>query len=429
MSVFIPTQPRDEHGLMFAAGEPLVFHCHHYNIALQDTIEECLPESAGEILCDAATEVAYAQLSAILHANPAVLALAQRLDLAAQVHARLGFGLLHMAGDAHGGRAHTTRSHYSHGYRTKQRVRQEPACWFHAGFVAAAFAMATGRPAGSFAVRELRCAAVSGGDCEFLVEPAARPIRPSIGQGQLPITIAPPLTPLGHVDAPRIVSALKTLPLWGNEEGLIPAFGVYLTRHYANYYNRVSYEFTRALETAHPSFLEPARLALVEAGHICAFHTFGGISQSAEWDGLVLPMCRDKSDWLYGLVACMNALGWGAFRIAELIPGQRLVMDVYSGYESCGHLAMYGQAPLSACHLLSGGLAGLMNLLWVGDITQRPNLTTAYYNEIYSHPDAFIAEEVRCRSRGDDRCTIVATRANQAVPGNSSGTYRRVSKC
>lgn len=414
MSARMPTESRAAQGSFLLGGEPLVFHCHHYNVALQNTIEECLgPESDG-LLCDAATEVVAAQLRAVLAENPACQGFAERLQLAAELSRLLGFGVLQIEGDSEGGRVRAPRAHYAQGYRAKGIQRTKPACAFHAGFVAAAFAVAAGQPAGTYVAEEVACRAVQGGTCEFVVTNAGptgrRPIPASVGEGRVPMVLAPPLGATGHIDSPGIIQALGSLPLAGNEEGLIPAFGVYLTRHYANYYNRISYEFERRLAAAHPALLAPARMALIEAGHICAFHTFGGIGVSAEWDGLIRPQCRDRADWFHGLVACVNALGWGCWRTVELVPGELAVVDVYGSYESNGRLAMYGETTAGSCFLHNGGVAGLMNLLWVGDLTQRPTLDATYYASIYGQPDAFVAEEVRCRSKGDDRCTIVARR-------------------
>lgn len=413
MSLQIPTELREAQGSFLSAGEPLVFHCHHYNIALQKTIEECLPESAPEVLTDAATEVAHAQLSAILQANPERHGFGERLAAAAEVSRIQGFGTLRIEGDPRGGYAVAPRAHYAHGWRVKHGLRDTPTCWFHAGYLAAAFAAAAGRPAGSYEAVETSCGAVTGGDCSFVIREAGKVLPRSVGAGVVSPSDAPGVGQgelNGHINAAAIIDALRRMPIEGNEEGLIPAFGVYLTRHYANYYNRISYEFEQRLGQTHPSLLEPARLALIEAGHRCAFHTFGGIGESIEWEGLILPMCRDKSDWFHGIVACVNAFGWGCWRTVELIPGERAVLDVYGSYEASGRLAMYGRAEQGACYLHTGGLAGLMNLLWVGDLTKQPTLDSAYYDEIYSQPEAFFGEEIRCRSRGDDRCTFVATR-------------------
>jgi hypothetical protein len=410
MTVRIPTELRKQHGSFLSAGEPLVFHCHHYNVALQKTIEECLPDDCVPLLTDAATEVVAAQLAHILASNPQLQGFAARLQLAAELSRIQGFGLLQIEGDASGGRAVALRSHYSHGWLIKHGPRSQPTCWFHAGYLAAAFSAAAGTPPGSFEAVEVECAAAHGKRCVFEIRKSSRPIRPSVGEGRLPQLLAPPVGPTGNIQSQAITDAVLTLPLEGNEEGLIPAFGVYLTRHYANYYNRISYQFEQQLAQLDTSLLEPARLALVEAGHRCAFNTFGGITQSAEWDGLILPMCRDRSDWFYGIVACVNAFGWGCWRPVELVPGERAVVDIFGSYESSGRLAMYGQTDQGSCHLHNGGVAGLMNLLWVGDLTSRPVLDNAYYNSLYSASESFVGEEIRCRSRGDDRCTIVATR-------------------
>jgi hypothetical protein len=410
MSVQIPTELREAQGSFLSAGEPLVFHCHHYNVALQRTIEECLPEAAPEVLSDAATEVAQAQLREILRENPARTGFRERLHAASEVSRIQGFGTLRIDGDETGGTAVAPRAHYAHGFRVKHGLRDTPTCWFHAGYLAGAFAAAASRPAGSYQAFETSCGAVSGGDCKFLIRESSRTLPASVGAGLVGDAPVPPLGTTGNINSVAIIDALRRMPIEGNEEGLIPAFGVYLTRHYANYYNRISYEFEHRLGQTHPSLLEPARLALIEAGHRCAFHTFGGIAESVEWEGLILPMCRDKADWFHGIVACVNAFGWGCWRTVELVPGERAVLDVYNSYEASGRLAMYGRAEQGSCYLHVGGLAGLMNLLWVGDLTQHPTLDSAYYDEIYSQPEAFYGEEIRCRSKGDDRCTIVATR-------------------
>ena len=41
---------------------------------------------------------------------------------------------------------------------------------------------------------------------------------------------------------------------------------------------------------------EIGRELFLEAGHVCAFNTFGGIMESAEWYGLIMPMIKNKED-------------------------------------------------------------------------------------------------------------------------------------
>jgi hypothetical protein len=65
---------------------------------------------------------------------------------------------------------------------------------------------------------------------------------------------SPELLPIGQQAEPEtpvnregITQAVVGMPLAGNAQGMIPAFGVYLTRMYADYYNRISFAFEREL--------------------------------------------------------------------------------------------------------------------------------------------------------------------------------------
>ncbi len=211
------------------------------------------------------------------------------------------------------------------------------------------------------------------------------------------------------VDGSAVTAAVGTLPLVGNEEGLIPAFGLYLTRHYAEYYNEISYAFLH--EAAKAGDADAARAALVEAGHICAFNTFGGIMLSQEWEAVVKPMIDSREDWVHGIVAVINALGWGVWRVESLTADEELKVTVANSYESTGYLAARGQSDVGpVCFLATGGTAGIMNLLYHGDITERPALTPEYYSKLFGGEGGFAAEEVACRATGAERCEFLVRR-------------------
>lgn len=214
------------------------------------------------------------------------------------------------------------------------------------------------------------------------------------------------------IDEKSIVGAVSGLSLEGNEEGLIPAFGLYLTRHYAGFYNRVSYEYLHRAEAKSAEATAVARAALIEAGHICAFNTFGGIMMSPEWEAVVAPMIESREDWVRGIVGVINALGWGVWKVDSLVGGQELRISIGNSYESTGYLADYPKrAAGSVCFLATGGTAGIMNLLYHGDITARPSLDEAYYAKLFESKGRFVAEEVACRASGAARCEFVARRA------------------
>ena len=213
------------------------------------------------------------------------------------------------------------------------------------------------------------------------------------------------------VDNDAIVSAVSGLQLVGNEEGLIPAFGLYLTRHFASYYNRISYEYLGIAKKAGDEAAQQARDALIEAGHICAFNTFGGIMMSQEWDAVVGPMLKTQEDWVHGIVGVINALGWGVWNVDALQGNRELAVSIRNSYESIGYLAEHGaDADNGICFLATGGVAGIMNLLYHGDITSRPALTKEYYQELFGKPGGFRATEVSCRGQGASTCQFVARR-------------------
>ena len=211
------------------------------------------------------------------------------------------------------------------------------------------------------------------------------------------------------IDEAAVVEAVSGLGIAGNEEGLIPAFGLYLTTHLADYYNSISFDCARQMEGS--DLAEDARTLLVEAGHACAFNTFGGIMKSAEWDAVVRPMITCREDWIVGMVAVLNAFGWGHWKVAELHPAERLKVVVEDSYEAAGWLRDYPQSDRPRCYLAAGGTAGLMNLMYVGDITQAPELNEQYYAELFRGSGRFVATEEKCAAKGDACCEFVVQRA------------------
>lgn len=141
---------------------------------------------------------------------------------------------------------------------------------------------------------------------------------------------------------------------------------------------------------------------LTEAGHVCAFNTFGGIMESAEWNGLIKPMCQTREDWVHGIVAVVNAFGWGFWEILELEPAKKLVVRVTNGYEANSYLQTLGKSPIPISFLAKGGTKGIMNLIYNGDITTQPSLTDEYYAQICNAPQAFSVRQTKCRAMGDN---------------------------
>jgi hypothetical protein len=390
-----------DHGLAEIGGEPHVFHCHHYNCFLQKAVlDHASLVDAPALLTRPAVEVVHAQLRRL----GADCATAEAL------FAQLGFGRVDLGAlTSAGGRATVTGSHYGLGWLSKFGRSAKPVCHFNAGYVEAA---ARHLFRAEFTARETACLAAGDQRCEYELRRGGEPVAPTLGMGTVPDFPARPAAATAtSVNEAAIIQACAGLPLSGDVEGNVHAFGVSLTRHYANYYNQLSFRFDAAMErAAGPAAAEAARLMLIEAGRVCAFHTFGGIMESAEWEALIKPQCQTREDWVYGMVSVVNALGWGRWSVARLDAGQALELVVDGSYESNGYLAAYGVGTLPRCYLVTGGAAGLMNLIYNADITQRPDLTPAFYEKTFQSAGIFVSREVECRCMGAASCRVVVER-------------------
>lgn len=398
----LPIQLDLSQGLASLGGEPHVFHCHHYNCYLQKAVQDqSALLDARALLVHPAAEVVHAQLQA-LRADRA---------MAEEIFRTFGFGVIDLARlGPQGGKVALSSSHYAQGWLSRFGRSSHPVCFFPAGF---AEGVARHLFGGAFTATETACVARGDARCEIAVSPGGAPLAASPGMGRLAsFGPRPPKAQATSVEEGPIVQACAGLPLAGDAEGMVHAFGVSLTRHYANYYNLLSYRFDRAMyETAGEMAAMAARLEMIEAGRVCAFNTFGGIMESAEWDALIRPQCKTREDWVYGMVAVVNALGWGRWSVADLRPGERLEVVVDGSYESNGYLAGF-EVPSDSprCYLVTGGVAGLMNLVYNADISQRPDLTPEFYQRTFQSAGVFMSREVECRAQGARACRVVAER-------------------
>lgn len=402
----LPVVPDAARGRILLAGEPHVFHCHHYNVYLQRVISDASEfVSARPFLLGAAVGVAHAQLSR-LFSEGKIDDIAQRKALAAEVYRWAGFGTIDFGPlEKTGGATRTPHSHYAAGWRSRFGPAQTPVCTFSSGWIAGALSAIYGLPADAFQTEHPECGACGPvpGPCVFTLRPgrANYKLQKSPGAGPInDVTLRP--EPPTKLDREGITQALSGLPLVGDDQGDINAFGVHLTRHYANYYNRIGFELLRA---AVSHFTYEGRMAvgsmLEQAGHVCAFHTFGGIMSSTEWDALVRPNCETKEDWIHGVVAVINCLGWGRWQVTKLSRHEAEFV-IHNDYESVGYVAMYGRAPFPVTFMAQGVATGLMDLVYAGNIEAKPALTLELYNDLFRDRRPYQGSTEACRATGDD---------------------------
>ena len=148
-------------------GKSLVFHCHYYNCALQEAIEQGLGEQAKALQIGAARDAVAPQLVELLEGTDDTT---ERLEKAGRVFAMLGFGALDFGElKADGGVVRCPHSHYAMGWLATRGERSTPACDFVSGFVAAVASAAFRLAPENVTVEETECLACGGAGCTFTV--------------------------------------------------------------------------------------------------------------------------------------------------------------------------------------------------------------------------------------------------------------------
>jgi len=217
------------------------------------------------------------------------------------------------------------------------------------------------------------------------------------------------------MDTDTITQQFSEIEVNNDENGLIPAFGVYLTKLFGDYYSAISYEFEELFknEIDDPVVQDAARQLLIEAGHVCGFNTFGGIVKSDAFKAIVVPMIQNQKDWITGMVAVINVLGWGIYTVEELTE-DKLVLKIKGSYEADYYKRAHSEkADTPKCYLAVGASVSLMSLVFHGDISQYPDLDSEFYSKLFKFGKKFVGEEIECECKGDDNCKIVIYKLHQ----------------
>ncbi len=408
MTVPFPVDMDASHRRCLVGGEPVIIHCHHFNTYLQQTLLDAEYIETPVILVGAANEVAFQQFTT-LYARLKISGVEERKKLAQEIYQWAGFGkldLMHLSGE--GGTVTSAHSHYSQAWKLKLGKASRPMDFFTTGWITGVMSAVYDLPQDAFSGTQTACMAQDDETNQFQIRRGSPnyTLFSSPGGGEL---AAQKLveTPASPLDEEAIYNALVGLPLFGDAEtGLISEFGVILSRHYANYYNRISFEFQRQLgESFGEDVLAIAEPLFVESGHICAFNTFGGIMKSMEWQGLIQPQLKTQEDWVQGMVAAVNALGWGRWQVIEISP-KLAKFFIHNDYESIGYRAMCGKADHHVSYLAQGAAMGIMNLVYLGDIKSHPELNPAFYNRLFKNKDSYEGKVVKSLAMGDPHTEI-----------------------
>ncbi|HAA58623.1 MAG TPA: hypothetical protein DCE42_27925 [Myxococcales bacterium] len=401
------------HDLTFFAETPVVFHCHHYNLFLDQSIDDAMGAEKGVDLRMRAAREAFRQLFSELIKKTGASTPEERLALASQVFAGMGHGTLQIEGSRWGGQATGNFLHYGFAWKDKysQKLkRRHPADAVAAGAAAAALEVAYDLTPLSVEGKETECIALGDSACSFqLRSTKPEPLRKSVGKEDAKNVVKRAFTGIHEDDivdrANKLRAFLETVK--SDERGLIQGFGVFVTMHLSAYYNRISYDALYELQKQHPRSFGAMEALLREAGHVCGFNTFGGILMSPEWEGLFGPLSGDPLEVLIGCCAIGRALGFGHWCIEDFEPEKYFVLRTPSSYESNYHATRYPQAETGRCYLLQGGTLAQMQLAHRVKWKEKPDLTVEYYGELFRKGVPWKVQETKCISKGDDCCELV----------------------
>ncbi len=420
-----------EQDLTFLGDTQYVYHCHHFNLFHDQTVEDALGEErAFEVRSRAATEASRALLGGLLAGNGSAgggsagsgaTTPAERLQLAAGLFPWMGHGSLELSSDAGGGSARGEYLHYSFAWREKygRKIRRRHAIdAFAAGFAAAATEVAFDLPAGSVGASEADCYVCREPSCRFKLASNSTPAgsngsdSPAVDRAATERRIAAPEAGRDESNIAGIAAGLKdfVLGVEGDERGLVQGFGIYITRHLTSYYNATAYDTIHHVERRSPAQAEVVEELFGESGHVCAFYTCGNILLSPEWEGLVGPLRGEVEEVVSACVAICRALGFGHWTIEDLVPGERLVMRASSNYEAPYYLERYGRADKPRCYFFANAARAIMQLAHRVDWASRPTLDDALYQSLFKQGLGWNMEQTQCLTRGDDTCEVVVTK-------------------
>ena len=394
--------------LSFLAGIPYVYHCHHYNLFHDQTVDDALGDQAGVEVRTRSARNAFRAVLAAASASQHATTPAERIELAQELFPWMGLGVLDLKTSAIGGTAGGSTLHYGFAWREKYGARVSrtlPADAVAAGFAAAVTEVAYGLPAGSAWAREEECVAAKADACRFRIAP-----RPSGGPSE-------PLPTVVDIAAAR---ASAGPPERGLDEARIAKIGAALTTfmdgvrgderaQLTSYYNESIFEMITRLEAESPALAPVAEDLTREAGRVCVFNTFGNVLLSPEWEALVGPLGSDPVDIVSYCLAIARGLGFGHWYLHEYEPRKRFVMRASSSYEVPFYLARYGKADRPRGYFLGGSALAIAVLAEQVDWVARPRLDGQLYMKLLGGRTRARVEQTKCQMRGDEISELVVT--------------------
>lgn len=409
-------------GLFVAGGEPLVFHCHHYVSFFLHTLESAQAYvDVWSIMHNSVQEISYTQFSEFFKQHPA-LSFEQKLEKIKAYHAYSGYGVIEIESiSEYQIWVKSDSNFFVQGWIEKfgqnRSKEKHGVAILTAGYLSGIFDLLFDKPQGTYETLQTECLSKGDKTSRFCVTKRTTPIRlrPSVGIGKVSSKAQVKQYPDANVDYHAVFEALLSVPVNENPQtGLIEEYGVLLSRLYCNYFSAASFSFLHEMKNSMgDEGVVIAEKLLIEAGHVCAFYTTGGMATSAQWYTMMTPYLKNDEDWVHGMIACLNAgMGVGYHEIIELIPNEKMVVRVHNPYESNYFLMRYPRSASPVLFLEIGGMAATMNLVYVGNIQEAPSLTNKLYKDIHQSEECFVGKQTQSRANGDEYDEITVIKKN-----------------
>jgi predicted hydrocarbon binding protein len=391
-----------EHGAFEIGGETMIFHCHHYLNYLQRSILDADYIDSRPFLIGAAADCALNQLENLTNN----LSFKEKMQMCESVYKTFGYGIIDLSSlNKNGGTIATKNSFYSQTWIMKFTSSTKPVDYFTTGYIAATLSILFEIPLSNIIAKQTKCLAVGDdenefyfeiGECNFKLYPKKLPTKFKDVQKHK--------IPWEHEDVITDAFIGAHAMLVGNNDGLIPAFGVYVSRNYSDYVNRLQVEFIDAMKEAAGMYgVTLGRELMMEAGYACGFFTYGGIMTSPEWEGAVKPYLKTKEDWIAGLASLINAMGWGYHTALEVSKDCSIFRN-YNDFEDMSYIRMYGESsqyPVSWAN--AGGFAGLCQLIYQTGLTEgNPIETEEGFRQMRRNKVSYKTKMTKSIVTGDD---------------------------
>ncbi len=403
--------------LTFLSGVPYVYHCHHYNLFHDQTIDDALGEELGTRVRTVAARNAYRELLAAVTKALGAQTAIERIQLATDLFSWMGHGTIKLSVDENGGYANGSFLHYGYSWLEKYGAkvrRAHPADAVAAGYAAAATEVAFDLPPGSIHATEDQCIVLRDAGCRFqLWRSNASSAPPEVNLSTVEPLVAPPTTGMDDERIEAIADGLREFlkGVRGDDRGLVQAFAVFVAMHLSNYYCETIYEAIHHIEREQPRSTEVAEALFREAGIVCVFNTFGNMLLSPEWEALVGPLGTSPGEILANCCALSRGLGFGRWAIHEFVPEKQFVMRTSSCYETPFYLTRYGKSDKPRCYFLQGSALAMMVLAHRVRWAEKPKLTNDYYISLFRNKLPWKVKQTLCQTRGDSIVEIVVSPA------------------